>query len=153
MFLGWIFVFLVATNCSFVALGNNFLYIYNCIMFPSLPVSTLYATVIMALFDDVFRFAVIMEWLVLKLMELICTMSMWCSFSWSTSCSILWTVLLFALLHPFQKCFILLHFMHFFPYAGHDLCWWLESEYLHFYLVSILNSCVQFYPILLLIIS
>ena len=51
----WIFVFLVAANCSFDALGNIFLYICNDIMFPSLPVSTLYGTVIMtALFHEAF---------------------------------------------------------------------------------------------------
>ena len=45
----WIFVFLVATNYSVVALENNFLYICNSIIFPSLPVSTLHVTVIMTL--------------------------------------------------------------------------------------------------------
>ena len=49
----FIFVFLVAANCSLVALGNNILSIYNDIMFPSLLVTTLYDTIIMILFDDV----------------------------------------------------------------------------------------------------
>ena len=44
--LSWIFVFLVAANCSFVAIETNCLYRCNGIMFPSLPVSTLYCTVI-----------------------------------------------------------------------------------------------------------
>ena len=43
------FVFLVATNCSIVALENNLLYMYNGIIFPSLSVSTLYQTVIATL--------------------------------------------------------------------------------------------------------
>ena len=34
------FVFLVAANCSIVALGNNFFYMYNGTIFPSLPIST-----------------------------------------------------------------------------------------------------------------
>ena len=44
-------------------------------MLPVLPVSTLYGTVIMTLFDDVSRFSVTMEWLLLKLMEFIFTVS------------------------------------------------------------------------------
>ena len=72
----WISVFLVAANCSFVAKGTRFLYIYNGNMFPSPCVSSLYCTIIMTLFDDVSWFAVITEWIVLKLMELIFTMSM-----------------------------------------------------------------------------
>ena len=48
-FFSFIFVFFVTANCSVVALGNNFLNIYNSIMFPSLPVSTLNGTVIMTL--------------------------------------------------------------------------------------------------------
>ena len=39
-----LFVSLVAANCSFLALGNNFLYICNGIIFSSLSVSTLYVT-------------------------------------------------------------------------------------------------------------
>ena len=52
------FVSVFAANCSIVALGNTFLYMYNGIIFPSLPMSTLYGTVFMTLFDDVFRFAI-----------------------------------------------------------------------------------------------
>ena len=51
---GLIFIFPVATNCPVVALRNNFLDIYNGIMFPSLPVSTLYGTIILTLFDNRF---------------------------------------------------------------------------------------------------
>ena len=43
-----IFEFLAAAICSFGALGNNLLYMCKGIMFPSLPVSTLYSTVILA---------------------------------------------------------------------------------------------------------
>ena len=45
-------------------------------MFPSLLVSTFYGTILTALFGDVFRFVVIVECLVLKLMELIFTVSL-----------------------------------------------------------------------------
>ena len=53
------FLFLVAANCSFDTLGNNFLCICKGIMFLSMPVSTLYSNIIRTWFDDVFRFAVI----------------------------------------------------------------------------------------------
>ena len=69
----WIFVFLVAANCSFVALANNFLYMCTDIMFPSLPVSTWYGTIIRTWFDDGFRFAF------LKLIEFIFTVFIWSS--------------------------------------------------------------------------
>ena len=55
------FEFLVTANSSIVSLGNNFLYVCNGITFPSLPESTLYGAVITTLFDDVFRFAIIVE--------------------------------------------------------------------------------------------
>ena len=51
-------------------------FICNGIMFPSLHVSILYGNVITTLINDVFRFAVIMEQLALKLMELIFTIPM-----------------------------------------------------------------------------
>ena len=41
-----IFLFLVTANCSFVALGNNLLCKCRGIIFPLLPVSTLYGTII-----------------------------------------------------------------------------------------------------------
>ena len=75
----WIFVFLVATNCSFVALWNDFLYMCKGMMFPLLPVSTLYGSIILTLFDNVFRFVVITECLLLKLIEFIFTMPIWSS--------------------------------------------------------------------------
>ena len=68
-----VFLLLVATNCSFVALGNNVLYMCKHIMFPSLPVSTLYGTIILTRFGDVFRFTLITEHLLLKLIEFIFT--------------------------------------------------------------------------------
>ena len=40
-------------------------------MFPSLPVSTLYGTIILTQFDDIFRFAVNTECLLLKLIEFV----------------------------------------------------------------------------------
>ena len=63
--------FLVATNCSFVSLGNNLLYLCKNIMFPSLLVSILYGTIIETWFDDVFRFAIIINHLLLKIIEFI----------------------------------------------------------------------------------
>ena len=53
------FYFLVAANHSFAALENNLLYMCKSIMLPSLPVSTLYSTIIELWFDDVYRFVVI----------------------------------------------------------------------------------------------
>ena len=38
-------LYLVAANCSFVALGYNLFYMCKVIMFPSLPLSTLYRTI------------------------------------------------------------------------------------------------------------
>ena len=58
MFLIGLFLFLVATNCSFVALENTFCI---CVKVPSLSLSTLYGTIILTWFDDVFRSAVITE--------------------------------------------------------------------------------------------
>ena len=69
----WMFLSLVATNCSFVVLGNNLLYMYKGIMFPSLPVSTLYGIIIEIWFDDVFRFAVFTNHLLLKIIEFMFT--------------------------------------------------------------------------------
>ena len=63
--------FLVAANCSFVVLGNNLLCLCEGIMFPSLPVSNSYGTIIKASFDGVFRFAVITKCLLLKKTEFI----------------------------------------------------------------------------------
>ena len=65
----WIFLFFVAANCSFLALGNNLLYKCKGIMFPSLPVSTLCGTIIETWFD-VFRFVVITNCLLLKIINL-----------------------------------------------------------------------------------
>ena len=45
-------------------------------MLPSLPVSTSYSTIRLILFVDVFRFAVITEFLLLKLIEFIFIESM-----------------------------------------------------------------------------
>ena len=58
--------FLIVANCSFAALGNNFLYMCKGIMFQALPVSPLYDTIIEASFDNVFGFAVITKCLFLK---------------------------------------------------------------------------------------
>ena len=59
-------LFPVATNCPFVALGNNLLYMCKSIIFPLLYVSTLYGTIILTWFDDVSRFVVITEHLLLN---------------------------------------------------------------------------------------
>ena len=55
----WLYVLsLVASladaSLSIVALGNNFVNILNDIMFPSLPISNLYDTIMAAVLDDVF---------------------------------------------------------------------------------------------------
>ena len=47
------FLFVVASNCSFATLGNNLLYMCKGIMFHSLLVSTLYGTIIETWFNDV----------------------------------------------------------------------------------------------------
>ena len=101
-----LFVFVFATNCSIVALGNNILYVYNGITFPSLPMSTLYGTMIMTLFVEVFRFAIIIEQLELNLTEFIFTILISVSCTWSMSHSILWTTLLLELLHTSLKWFM-----------------------------------------------
>ena len=44
---------------------------YKGIMFPSLPVSTLYGTIILTWFDDVFKLTVIVKCLLLKIKEFI----------------------------------------------------------------------------------
>ena len=98
-----------------------------------------------------FRFVVIMEQLALKLMELIFSVSMWFSCSWSASYSILWIMLPPALLHLSLKWFILLHLAHFFPYAGHHLGGWLEMQYLHFP-NGHFNSNMWFHSIFLLFV-
>ena len=146
----WLYIFCIfyCFQLLFIALWNKFLYIYNDIMFPWLPVSTLYGTVIMTLLDDVFRFAVIMEPLALKFMELIFTISMWSSCSWSASCSMLWTVLPLALQHTSLKWFNLLYLAHAIPYIGHHLDGWLEPQYLHFPFGHF-NSYMWFYSIML----
>ena len=154
----WIFVFLVAVNCSSVALGNNFLYIilkelYMYIMALCFPhyLCQLYMIPLLWLWWY-FWICFYLKWLVLKLIELIFTLTV-ISFSWSASCSILWTTLLFTLLHTSQKWFILLHFVYFFPNAGYHLYWWLEPQYLHFFPCRCFDGCMQFFPILFLIIS
>ena len=45
------------------------------IMFPSLPLSTLYGNIMLTRFDGVFRFAVITQQFLLKLKEFIFTVS------------------------------------------------------------------------------
>ena len=64
----------------------------------------------MTLFDDVFRFVIIAEWLELNLMEFIFTISMLVFHSWSASFSILWTALLLKLLHTSLKWLIFYSF-------------------------------------------
>ena len=57
-------LFLLAANCSFVAIGNKF---YTCVKtFPSVHVYTLYGTTIEARSGDVFRFAVVTKCFSLK---------------------------------------------------------------------------------------
>ena len=92
------FLILVTTNCSFVAKGNNLLYKCKGIMFQSLPVSTLYGTIIETGFDNVFIFAVTTDHLLLKIIDFIFTMSIRSSWCWSGSCSRSWAVLFLPLL-------------------------------------------------------
>ena len=70
----WMFLFSAAANCSFVSLGNILLYKCKGTMFPSLPVFTLYGTIIETCFDDTFRFGVINNLLLLKIIEFKLTM-------------------------------------------------------------------------------
>ena len=111
MFLVWC-LYLGAANYSIVALVNNILYTYNGIIFPSLPMSVLYGTVIMTLFDDVVRFSFLVEWLELNLTELIFTMSVSCSWSdfsphyglcctWNI-CTLLWNGSSCSIFHIFS---------------------------------------------------
>ena len=116
------------------------------VLFPALPVSTLYGHVIISLFDDVFRFAVITECLLSQWIEFIFTMSMWLSSSCSGSCSILWTTLLLALLQNSCKWFILLYFPHFFHKARHHLDWWLNPQYLPSCFTGLLTGVCGFLP-------
>ena len=74
----------------------------------------------------------IIEQFFLKHTELILTVSKSSSvYSCETSCSILLTDLLFLLQQTFQKCPILLHSMHFLPYAGHCLGECVPPQFLH----------------------
>ena len=65
--------FFFATNCSLVLLGNNFLYMSNGMIFPSLPISTLYGNITLLGPADVFRFAVNMDHFILKWIKCIFT--------------------------------------------------------------------------------
>ena len=119
-------------------------------MFPSLPVSILYGTVITTLFDDVFRFALIMEQLVLKSKELIFTVPMLSPFS--SQIPALYHGLLFSLhsctpLRNGSSCCTLNIFSHMLVIVwadglNHSICT-LPSGYF--------NNCVQFYILLLII--
>ena len=112
----WMILILVTASCSFADLGNNLLYKCKGIMFPSLPVSTLYGTIIETWFDNVFRFAVITNYLLLKIIEFIFTMSIWSSSCcWSSSFSSSWIVLFLTLLQISLKCLTLQHSANFFP--------------------------------------
>ena len=78
----------IALFCS----RKNLLYKCKGIMFPSMTVPTWYGTIIETWFDDVFRFSVITDHLLLKIIEFIFAMSIWSSSSWcwSGSCSRSW---------------------------------------------------------------
>ena len=80
-----IFVFLVTTNCSFVSLGNNF-FIYIIKLCSHHYLCQLYMAPLLRLcLMMFFRFAVFIEWLAFKLMELIFTSWMWSPCSWSAT--------------------------------------------------------------------
>ena len=74
---------------------------YKYIMFPSLPVSTLYGTIILTWFDSVFRFAVITEYLLLKLVIYILHINISSSHSTSNASADLSKVVDFAALCTF----------------------------------------------------
>ena len=64
LYFNWMLLFLCAAYCPL--LRNHLLYMNKGIMFPSLTVSTLYGTIIETWFGSLFRFAVIMNHLLLK---------------------------------------------------------------------------------------
>ena len=148
--LNLIFSFFVAASSSFVDLGNDFLNIWKGIMFPS--ESTLYCTTDVAWLDDVFKFAVMIWYLLLKVMEFmliefIFTLSILPS-SWCYTCgSVLWNFLLQLFLQTSLKWLIFLHATHVIPYIGHCLGRWLEPQYLHVCLTGVLvcsHGCIPF---------
>ena len=117
---------------------------YNGCIFPSLPISTLYGTVITTLFDNLFRFAFIVEWLELKLMKLIFTISMSVSCSWSSPCSILWTVLFLELLYTSWSGSSYCTFHTSFHMLGIVTGLWSWLQYLHLLLVGIVTGVASF---------
>ena len=70
------FLFLVAANCSIVALGNSFLDKCKGIILQSLSVSTLLDIIPLTWFDNVYKFAVNADHFLLKVSEFIFTLSM-----------------------------------------------------------------------------
>ena len=123
---------MVFASWQFVTLVDNFLNIYQGIIFRSLFVSILYSITMLLLSTDVFNFAVSTEWLLLKHTELILAISRSSSvFSCVTSCSISLTTQLFLLHHTLPKCPILLHSVHILPYTQHCLGRCVPPQYLH----------------------
>ena len=125
----YIFNFMSRDSVTF---GNNFLNIYQGIIFPSLPVSILNGIIMLLLPMHVSNLAVSFNQFLLRQTELILLVSRFSSvYSHDTSCSISLTTLFFLLLwQTLWKCPILLHFMHTLPYAGHCLGWWMPLQYL-----------------------
>ena len=116
----------VATNCSFVVLGI-ICSISVKALFPSLLVSTLYGAIIPIWYDEAFRFAVITECLLLKLIKFIFAVSIWSASSWywSGSCSVSCTFLLLTLLQTSLKLLTLLHSV--FLTIGQALSGWMAG--------------------------
>ena len=106
---------------------------------PSLPVSTLYGTIILFWPVDIFKLVVSMEWFLLNCIAFMLTGSMLFSpaLSWTTSCCTSFTALVFLLLHTALKWPILLHSVHVFPNAGHCLRGWLLLQYWHVCFVGV----------------
>ena len=105
---------------------EQFLNIYQGIIFPSLPVSILYGITMLLLPKHISNLVFNIDWFLLMHTELILTISRSSSvYSCDISYSISLTTLFFLLWHTFQKCPILLHSVHALLYTGHCLGWWI----------------------------
>ena len=80
-------------------------------------------------------------------------MSIWLSASvyTSISCCTLRTVLFLTLLLTALWWFILLHPLHFFPYAGHLWGGWLDPQYLHVLFWFCCGFCLYFFALVIIL--
>ena len=123
---------MVFVSWDSVPFGNNFLNIYQGIIFLSLPVSISYGITMLLLPMHIPNLVFSIGQFLLRHTELILTISRSSSvYSCDTSYSISLITLLFLLWQTFWKCHILLHSIHVLPYAGHCLGWCVSLQYLH----------------------